>query len=36
MKIPARLARMADYLDGKAVGTRDFSFDFIYGRTITI
>ncbi|WP_022976774.1 acyl-ACP desaturase [Nevskia ramosa] len=36
MKIPARLARMADYLDGKAVGTRDFSFDFIYKRVITI
>ena len=36
MKIPARLARMADYLEAKAVGLRNFSFDFIYDRTITI
>ncbi len=36
MKIPARLARMADYLDAKAFGKRAFSFDFIYGRTIEI
>ena len=36
MKIPARLARMADYLEAKAVGLRNFCFDFIYDRTITI
>lgn len=36
MKIPSRLARMADYLEAKATGKRQFSFDFIYGRTIEI
>jgi acyl-[acyl-carrier-protein] desaturase len=36
MKIPARLERMADYLDGKATGPRDFAFDFIDERVIRI
>lgn len=36
MKIPARLARMADYLEAKASGLREFRFDFIYDRSITI
>lgn len=36
MKIPARLARMADYLEAKAQGVRSFRFDFIYDRAITI
>jgi acyl-[acyl-carrier-protein] desaturase len=36
MKIPARLARMADYLDSKATGPRDFAFDFIDERVIRI
>ncbi len=36
MKIPGRLARMADYYEAKAVGTRNFVFDFIDERTITI
>lgn len=35
MKIPARLERMADYLDAKA-SHRSFSFDFIYDRAITL
>lgn len=33
MKIPARLERMADYLDAKT-NPRNFSFDFIYDRVI--
>src|SRR3546814_7905690 len=33
MKIPARLARMADFQDAKSA-IRDFGFDFIYGRKI--
>jgi acyl-[acyl-carrier-protein] desaturase len=36
MKIPARLQRMADYLDAKAAAPRRFSFDFIYDRAITL
>ncbi|GAC1621371.1 MAG: acyl-ACP desaturase [Nevskia sp.] len=36
MKIPARLARMASYLESKAQGLRSFSFDFIYDRVVTI
>ena len=35
MKIPTRLARMADYLDDKA-SLRSFSFDFIYNRAVTV
>src|SRR3546814_1426383 len=31
-KIPARLARMADFQDAKSA-IRDFGFDFIYGRS---
>lgn len=34
MKIPARLAKLADYADSKTV-PRSFGFDFIYGRSIT-
>lgn len=34
MKVPARLAKLADYADSKTV-QRVFGFDFIYGRTIT-
>ncbi|SEQ91273.1 acyl-[acyl-carrier-protein] desaturase [Solimonas aquatica] len=34
MKVPARLARMADYQDAKAA-RRTFGFDFIYNRAIT-
>lgn len=33
MKVPSRLARMADYQDAKAA-RRHFVFDFIYGRAI--
>jgi acyl-[acyl-carrier-protein] desaturase len=36
MKIPARLARMADYFEAKASGPRSFNFDFIGGRTVTL
>lgn len=36
MKIPSRLARMADYLEAKTTSLRGFSFDFIYDRTITV
>lgn len=36
MKIPARLARMADYLEAKAAGLRRFSFDFLFGRSVEI
>lgn len=36
MKIPQRLARMADYLEAKTAGKRTFSFDFIFGRTVEI
>ena len=36
MRIPARLQRMADYLDAKAAAPRSFSFDFIYDRAITL
>lgn len=36
MKIPARLERMASYLDAKAAAERSFSFDFIYDRVITL
>lgn len=36
MRIPARLARMADYLEAKTAGKRRFSFDFIYGRALEI
>jgi len=36
MKIPARLRRMADYLDAKASAPRSFGFDFIYDRVITL
>jgi acyl-[acyl-carrier-protein] desaturase len=36
MRIPARLGRMADYLDAKAAAPRTFSFDFIYDRAITL
>ncbi|NKF22161.1 acyl-ACP desaturase [Solimonas sp. C16B3] len=35
MKIPARLARMADFQDAKST-VRDFGFDFIYGRSVRI
>jgi acyl-[acyl-carrier-protein] desaturase len=35
MKIPARLARMGDYLAAKA-SHRSYSFDFIYDRTVTL
>ena len=35
MKIPARLARMGDYLEAKS-SHRSFSFDFIYDRVITL
>jgi acyl-[acyl-carrier-protein] desaturase len=35
MKLPARLARMADYIDAKTV-KRAFGFDFIYQRGIEI
>ena len=36
MKIPARLQRMAQYLDAKATAERTFRFDFIYDRAITL
>lgn len=35
MKVPARLARMADYQDNR-VAARDFEFAFIYGRCVHI
>ncbi|HEY9547116.1 MAG TPA: acyl-ACP desaturase [Solimonas sp.] len=35
MKIPARLARMADFQDAKSA-IRDFGFDFIYGRSVRV
>jgi acyl-[acyl-carrier-protein] desaturase len=35
MKLPARLARMADYVDAKTI-KRTFGFDFIYHRSIEI
>jgi acyl-[acyl-carrier-protein] desaturase len=35
MKVPARLARMADFQDAKSA-VRDFGFDFIYGRALRI
>ncbi|MGH8445576.1 MAG: acyl-ACP desaturase [Solimonas sp.] len=35
MKIPTRLARMADFQDAKTA-VRDFSFDFIYGRSVRL
>lgn len=35
MKVPARLAKLADYADSKTV-QRSFGFDFIYGRSITV
>lgn len=35
MKVPARLAKLADYADSKTVA-RTFGFDFIYGRTVTL
>jgi acyl-[acyl-carrier-protein] desaturase len=36
MKIPARLQRMAEYLESKAAAARSFSFDFIYDRAIVL
>jgi acyl-[acyl-carrier-protein] desaturase len=35
MKIPARLQRMADYVDGRSA-KRTFGFDFLYDRTIDL
>lgn len=35
MKVPARLAKLADYADGKTVA-RSFGFEFISGRTVTL
>ena len=35
MKIPARLARMGNYLEARS-SNRSFSFDFIYDRTVTL
>ena len=35
MKVPARLARMADFQDAKSA-VRDFGFDFIYGRSVRV
>jgi acyl-[acyl-carrier-protein] desaturase len=35
MKVPARLSRMADFQDAKS-GVRDFSFEFIYGRSVRL
>lgn len=35
MKIPARLARMADYIEAKS-GPREFAFDFLSDRTIKL
>lgn len=35
MKVPSRLARMADYADAKQQPRR-FSFDFIYGRVVEV
>ena len=35
MKLPARLARLADYADAKTV-KRGFAFDFLYARGIEI
>lgn len=35
MKVPARLARMADFQDAKSA-VREFSFDFVYGRSVRL
>lgn len=35
MKMPARLAKLADYADSKTV-QKTFGFDFLYGRTVTL
>lgn len=35
MKVPARLARMADFQDAKSA-VREFSFEFIYGRSVRL
>ena len=36
MRIPARLERMADYLDARSKGQRRFEFGFLTETTVTL